>query len=193
MTRDCTGVSPLLHAQAEIGSFHQAPAPTVDQPIPDTAGTVIGLYKLLEPIGEGGKLKSNQACLVCPAKEYQDLVRQLLQIDSAVRQQLEKSFSRVVILDAEAGLDPMGRFNVDRFFHYAVEQLVRSFDLALPQHSYFPEDIAQILKDEPECLLCFLNVHVVPLRLLVRLRGFTQERHQALFLEAETPKWLDAT
>ena len=47
-------VSALLQAQAEIGSFHEAPALTVDQPVAESSGTVIGSYKLLEPIGEGG-------------------------------------------------------------------------------------------------------------------------------------------
>ena len=47
-------VSALLQAQVEIGSFHEAPAPTVDQPITESPGTVIGSYKLLEQIGEGG-------------------------------------------------------------------------------------------------------------------------------------------
>jgi serine/threonine protein kinase len=47
-------VSGLLHAQAEIGSFHQAPALTIDQPITESPGTVIGPYKLMEQIGEGG-------------------------------------------------------------------------------------------------------------------------------------------
>jgi WD40 repeat protein/serine/threonine protein kinase len=47
-------VSALLQAQAEIGSLHEAPAHTVEQPSPETPGTVIGSYKLLEQIGEGG-------------------------------------------------------------------------------------------------------------------------------------------
>src|SRR5262245_48849193 len=47
-------VSALLRAQAEIGSFHEAPALTVDQPVPESPGTVIGSYKLVEEIGEGG-------------------------------------------------------------------------------------------------------------------------------------------
>ena len=47
-------VSALLQAQAEIGNFQEAPAPTVEQPSPESPGTVIGPYKLLEPIGEGG-------------------------------------------------------------------------------------------------------------------------------------------
>ncbi len=49
----------LLSAHAEAGSFLQSPAApeanmTVDAPIGERPGTVIGPYKLLEQIGEGG-------------------------------------------------------------------------------------------------------------------------------------------
>jgi eukaryotic-like serine/threonine-protein kinase len=51
-------VEKLLRAQAAIGSFHEAPrsalAATVDEPITERPGTIIGPYKLLEQIGEGG-------------------------------------------------------------------------------------------------------------------------------------------
>jgi serine/threonine protein kinase len=52
-------VDALLEANARAGSFLEAPAPvpaaTVDeQPISEGPGTVIGPYKLLEQIGEGG-------------------------------------------------------------------------------------------------------------------------------------------
>jgi eukaryotic-like serine/threonine-protein kinase len=47
-------VSALLHAQAEIGSFYEPPAHTIDQAITESTGTVIGPYKLIEQIGEGG-------------------------------------------------------------------------------------------------------------------------------------------
>src|SRR5246500_5465959 len=61
----CTGdlelrrrVERLLRAVAEAGSSLEAPAqdpsPTVDPPAVERPGTVIGSYKLLEPIGEGG-------------------------------------------------------------------------------------------------------------------------------------------
>jgi eukaryotic-like serine/threonine-protein kinase len=53
-----SGVEQLLRAQAEIGSFHEEPRPripeTVDESITERPGTVIGHYKLLEQIGEGG-------------------------------------------------------------------------------------------------------------------------------------------
>src|SRR6516164_5811113 len=51
-------VEKLLRAQAELGSFREEPelagATTLDQPILEGPGTNIGVYKLLEQIGEGG-------------------------------------------------------------------------------------------------------------------------------------------
>jgi len=51
-------VAKLLQARAEIGSFHEDGRPsavaTVDDPVHERPGTVIGPYKLLEQIGEGG-------------------------------------------------------------------------------------------------------------------------------------------
>src|SRR5215207_3014083 len=51
-------VEVLLHAYEEQASFLESPpvgvAPTIDQPASESAGTVIGPYKLVEPIGEGG-------------------------------------------------------------------------------------------------------------------------------------------
>src|SRR3989449_6427370 len=48
----------LLHAHAHPGSFLQQPsaavAATIDEPIQERPGTVIGPYKLLQQIGEGG-------------------------------------------------------------------------------------------------------------------------------------------
>src|SRR5262245_30780682 len=50
-------VDQLLHAHQTLGSIHggaDAAAITVDQPFREGPGTVIGPYKLLEPIGDGG-------------------------------------------------------------------------------------------------------------------------------------------
>ncbi len=48
----------LLNAQAKAGSFLQNSSPglscTIDAQPPERAGTVIGPYKLLQQIGEGG-------------------------------------------------------------------------------------------------------------------------------------------
>src|SRR5262249_23592101 len=61
-------VSALLQAQAEIGSFHEAPALTVDQLVTESPGTVIGSYKLLEQIGEGGMGRVGMAQQTEPVK-----------------------------------------------------------------------------------------------------------------------------
>src|SRR5262245_1404755 len=51
-------VNRILAAHREAGSFLESPAQalsrTIDEPISQLPGTVIGSYKLLEPIGEGG-------------------------------------------------------------------------------------------------------------------------------------------
>jgi serine/threonine protein kinase len=51
-------VRDLLHANAEAGSFLESPpsgpVATVDQPMAEGPGTVIGPYKLLQEIGQGG-------------------------------------------------------------------------------------------------------------------------------------------
>ena len=51
-------VDRLLHAHQALGSIHggsaDAPAVTTDDPCGECPGTVIGPYKLLEQIGEGG-------------------------------------------------------------------------------------------------------------------------------------------
>src|SRR5687768_11095819 len=63
--RECAGdpglkrrVTELIDSHFRAGSFLATPAPdlaaTTDPPPGEQAGTVIGPYKLLEPIGEGG-------------------------------------------------------------------------------------------------------------------------------------------
>ena len=52
-------VEKLLAAHAQLGSFHEAPQPGLAAtiaapPLAEAPGTVIGPYKLLEQIGEGG-------------------------------------------------------------------------------------------------------------------------------------------
>jgi tetratricopeptide (TPR) repeat protein/serine/threonine protein kinase len=48
-------VEELLRSHREMGSIHAgASTSTIDQPVNETSGTVLGPYKLLEQIGEGG-------------------------------------------------------------------------------------------------------------------------------------------
>src|SRR5262245_54726547 len=50
-------VEALLQAHRDVGNFlggAPASSPTVDEPVTEKPGTVIGPYKLLEQIGEGG-------------------------------------------------------------------------------------------------------------------------------------------
>ncbi len=51
-------VGDLLQVHRSAGSFLEAPAPgldaTIDPPLREGPGTVIGPYKLLQQIGEGG-------------------------------------------------------------------------------------------------------------------------------------------
>jgi hypothetical protein len=51
-------VDKLLHAHQALGSIHcgaaDVRAATIDEPITERPGTIIGPYKLLEQIGEGG-------------------------------------------------------------------------------------------------------------------------------------------
>jgi serine/threonine protein kinase/tetratricopeptide (TPR) repeat protein len=65
LERACAGdvrlrakVENLLRAQAAMGTFHEVeqsvPPATVDELTPERPGTIIGPYKLLEQIGEGG-------------------------------------------------------------------------------------------------------------------------------------------
>src|SRR5439155_16583162 len=58
-------VEMLLKAHVQAGDFlAQAPAPvgrTVDQPTTESPGAVIGPYKLIEPIGEGGMGRGGRA------------------------------------------------------------------------------------------------------------------------------------
>ncbi len=52
------GVEQLLRARSELGSFHEPPRPaplaTVDDPVSERPGTVIGPYKLIQEVGAGG-------------------------------------------------------------------------------------------------------------------------------------------
>jgi serine phosphatase RsbU (regulator of sigma subunit) len=111
------------------------------------------------------------------------LQQQLQAAESRARQALGQGFHRLVVFDARQGLDPAtGFFSLEAFLGHVRDQLVTVFGLHRTAHGQHDQDIAQCLKDEARSLFCFLNVQHVPVRDLRRLRGFTQGRHQALFV-----------
>jgi pSer/pThr/pTyr-binding forkhead associated (FHA) protein len=114
--------------------------------------------------------------------EANGLHQELTAPQSRAREILGAGFHRLVVLDAERGMHRGGRFDLDGFLRYVHDELVQAFDLHRTVDTYHLENIAQVLKDEPRSLFCFLNLQRVPVADLGRLRGFTQELHQALFL-----------
>jgi serine phosphatase RsbU (regulator of sigma subunit) len=132
-------------------------------------------------------LVSNHVRAEYTPERYQALVDQLHDRHSRTRLILARGFYRFVLLDAKAGLDGAGRFDLEQFLGEAVRQLVQAFHLDPPQTAFAPEDMAQILKDERRSLFCFVNAQLIPEVQLTRLRCFTQEMHQALMLVEVNP------
>jgi hypothetical protein len=108
--------------------------------------------------------------------------RMLEDPESEARRVLTKGFHRLVILDATKGRDAAGGFNLETFNRYLFGRLSEVFALKSTAESYHDEDVSQCLKDEDRSLFCFLNEQEIPTRDLRRLRGFTQDKHQTLFV-----------
>jgi serine phosphatase RsbU (regulator of sigma subunit) len=104
----------------------------------------------------------------------------LRQSDPRVLVILGRGFHRVVVFDAQTGVDTQGEFSLTRFLRIAIEQMAAAFGFHAGTQAYHPEEISQVLKDEPRSLFCFLNIQLMSVDDLHRLRGFTQERHQTL-------------
>jgi hypothetical protein len=119
----------------------------------------------------------------CASNELSSLQQLLLGPYFIARDILGAGFHRLVLLDANQGIEAAtGQFELQQFLRYVHTELEKAFDLPLDGQTYHQENIVQILKDEPRSLCCFLNVQCVPIADLRRLRGFTQGLHQALFL-----------
>ena len=111
------------------------------------------------------------------------LHQQLLKPHSSARENPRGAgFHRLLVLDAECGKGPRGEFDLQYFLQYVHDQFVKIFRLHLAEDTFHLENISQVLKDEPRSLFCFLNLQCVPIAALRRLRGFTQELHQGLFV-----------
>jgi pSer/pThr/pTyr-binding forkhead associated (FHA) protein len=132
-------------------------------------------------------LQTNHVDKTYTPVRYVELLAQLLDPDSPGRRHLADGFHRVVILDIQKGYASQEAFDFDTFLRYAVGRLVAAFDLDLAS-SPAPEDVFQILNDEPRSLLCFLNGQLAPPESLFRLRAFTQAHHQVLMLSTQQPQ-----
>jgi serine phosphatase RsbU (regulator of sigma subunit) len=132
-------------------------------------------------------LQENHIHAVYPPRLYGLMCRDLQAPSSRARQILAEGFYRLVVLDMASGVGGDGEFDLEKFFEAAVAELVRVFDLG-PGKDVMADDIAQILKDEPRSLFCFINVHRMPESHLRRVRGFTQELHQTLLLAEAQPE-----
>ncbi|MFO0844577.1 MAG: hypothetical protein U0797_19635 [Gemmataceae bacterium] len=113
--------------------------------------------------------------------EIGGLAQLVLDPTTWVCQTLRDGFHRLVVLDARKGLRGAA-FDLEEFLRHAQARMAMAFGLSLPEGSFHAENVTQVLKDEPRSLFCFVNVQLIPVRELRRLRGFTQEQHQALFL-----------
>jgi hypothetical protein len=93
---------------------------------------------------------------------------------------LGEGFHRLIVLDLRMGMSSTGDFSLSQFLRYARDRMAIAFEIAL-NDAYHPEQISQILKDEPTSLFCFLNAQMVTVVELRGIRGFTQEQHRVLF------------
>ncbi|MGD0090432.1 MAG: helix-turn-helix domain-containing protein [Planctomycetota bacterium] len=87
-----------------------------------------------------------------------------------------------VVVDAREGFELSGRFQAARFYSHVRERLAKAFGLNLPDTMRHLEDIFQILKDENPAVICVLYLDWLPGTILEQVRGFTQDRHRALFV-----------
>jgi pSer/pThr/pTyr-binding forkhead associated (FHA) protein len=125
-------------------------------------------------------LQDNHVRARLPSPLYQRIQQEVTTPDSPGRRVLAQGFHRLVVLDATRGLDAGGAFDVPTFLSHALAQLGAAFELDLADAQ--PEDVFQILNDEPRSLFCFHNGQVISENGHLRLRAFTQTLHQALML-----------
>jgi len=116
-----------------------------------------------------------------PSASRLGLNRALIQQDPQVMAVFREGFHRVVVFDARCGLDEDATFVLTDFFRTVIRQMAAAFGIQEGNDEYHPEQISQVLKDEARSLFCFLNVQLMAVEDLQRLRGFTQEQHQTLF------------
>jgi hypothetical protein len=125
--------------------------------------------------------------VVCPEAKATEISRAIRTSGSAIRSALEDGFYRLVTIEVSRGLDASERFDLDgRFLPYVREILYTSFGVD-PTDNFHPEQVSQVVKDEPPSLFCFLDAQFIPEPELQRLRIFTQGHHRVLLCALPPP------
>jgi serine phosphatase RsbU (regulator of sigma subunit) len=118
--------------------------------------------------------------VICPAVKARELCQALREHESTVRAVLEDGFYKLLTIEVSRGLDTKGEFDHDGLFlPYLRQVLYTSFGVE-PTDDFHPEQIAQVAKDEPRSLFCFLDAQHIQGPELQRLRIFTQTHHRVL-------------
>jgi hypothetical protein len=125
--------------------------------------------------------------VICPESRAKELCLALRGNNSTVREILEDGFYRLLTIEVANGLDSNEKFNHDgHFLPYVREVLYSSFGVD-PTDDYHPEQIVQVVKDEPPSLFCFLDAHHIQGPDVQRLRIFTQGPHRVLLCPLPSP------
>ena len=124
------------------------------------------------------KLETNH--VICPEVRARKLCQALRVRHSTVRAVLETGFYELLTIEVSSGVDSHGRFRHDGLFlPYLRDVLYESFGIEATD-DFHPEQIAQVAKDEPRSLFCFLDAQYIPAPEIQRLRIFTQTHHRVL-------------
>jgi pSer/pThr/pTyr-binding forkhead associated (FHA) protein len=117
----------------------------------------------------------------CSGTGAGELENALREPNSPVRMSLGEGFYKLVVIEARSGLNERREFEFDRLFiPYVRVLLFDAFEIE-PTEDFHPEQISQVLKDEPCSLFCFLESGLIPEQDIQRLRIFTQEVHRVVF------------
>ncbi len=118
--------------------------------------------------------------IVCPEAKAREISQAIRTPESAVRAVLGEGFYRLFTIEASRGLDDDGGFDqIGRFLPYVRDLLYTSFGVD-PTDNFHPEQVSQVLKDEPRSLFCFLDAQHIAGPEVQRLRIFTQDHHRVL-------------
>ena len=116
----------------------------------------------------------------CREAEALGLQREIRDPGSRFRGILAEGFYKLVPIESSHGIDEAGKFNHDKvFLPYLRNILFEAFEVERTDQ-FHPEQISQVLKDEPRSLFCFLDAQHLSDLEIQRLRGFTQELHRVL-------------